>query len=84
MNPSPYDRTASFLLARYRRSPLAAVSIVLVLLWAIWTAYEVFRTPEGFGGWYLELRDFVGITGSGVILVAGIVWLVGLARNEGS
>jgi hypothetical protein len=55
-----------------------------VVLWAIWTAYEVFPTPGGFGGWYLELRDFVGITGSGVILVAGIVWLVGLVRDGGS
>jgi hypothetical protein len=55
-----------------------------VVLWAIWTAYEVFPTPGGFGGWYLEFRAFVGITGSGVILVAGIVWLVGLVRDGGS
>jgi hypothetical protein len=84
MNPSPYDRTASFLRGRYRRSPLAAVSLVLVVLWAIWTAYELFGTSEGFGGWYLELRDFVGVTASGVILIAGIVWLVGLAGDAGS
>jgi hypothetical protein len=61
---------------------VAAVGLVLALLWAIWTAYEVFRTPEG--GWYFELRDVVEITGSGLILIAGIVWLVGLVRSDGS
>jgi hypothetical protein len=81
VNPSPYDRTASFLRARYRRSPPAAVGLALALLWAIWTAYEVFRTPEGFGGWYFELREVVSITGSGLILIAGIVWLLGLVRD---
>jgi hypothetical protein len=81
VSPSPYDRTAVFLAARYRRSPAAAVGLVLALLWAIWTAYEVFRTPEGFGGWYFELRGVVSITGSGLILIAGIVWLLGLVRD---
>jgi hypothetical protein len=81
VNHSPYDRSVTFLRGRYRRHPAAAVAIGLSVLWAIWVIYYVVDHRQGIG-WYLLVRDVVSEIGTGVLLSAGVVWLVGLVFDE--
>jgi hypothetical protein len=77
VSPSPYDRFAAFLRGRYQRHPAAAVGMGMALLWAIWVIYYVLDHRQG-AGWYLLVRGAVSEIGAGVLLAAGVVWLVGL------
>jgi hypothetical protein len=77
VNPSPFDRTVAFLRGRYQRHPAAAIAIGLSMLWAIWVIYYIVDHHQGFG-WYLLVQNAVSEIGSGVLLAAGFVWLVGL------
>lgn len=49
----------------------------MALLWAIWVIYYVLDHRQG-AGWYLLVRGAVSEIGAGVLLAAGVVWLVGL------
>lgn len=81
MMQSPYDRTAAFLRARYRRNPVAFCAVVLAAAWAVWTLYEVFseRSPLG---WYEQARVVILEVGNGLIVAAGVVWLVTVVRRD--
>lgn len=81
MSPSPYDRTAAFIGARYRRSPVAFCAFALAAAWALWTLYEVLSTSSSGFGWYLRAREVIGETGSGLIVAVGVVWLVDIVRG---
>ena len=81
MSPSPYDRSAEFLRGRYQRHPAAAIATGLSMLWAIWVIYYMVDHRQGFG-WYLLVRDAVSEIGSGVLLAAGVVWLVSLVFDD--
>lgn len=81
MNPSPYDRSRAFLRGRYQRHPAAAIGMGLALLWSIWVIYYLVDHREG-AGWYLLVRGAVSEIGSGVLLAAGFVWLVGLVFDD--
>jgi hypothetical protein len=43
--------------------------------------YYVVDHRQGIG-WYLLVRDVVSEIGTGVLLAAGVVWLVGLVFDE--
>jgi hypothetical protein len=77
VSPSPYDRSATFLRGRYQRHPAAAIAMAMAVLWAIWVIYYVLDHRQGVG-WYLLVRGVVSEIGTGVLLAAGVVWLVGL------
>ncbi len=81
MTQPPYDRTAAFIATRYRRSPVAFCAVVLAAAWALWTLYEVLLTGPSVD-WYLRARTAVSAIGSGLIVAAGIVWLVGILRSD--
>ena len=81
MSQSPYDRTAAFIGARYRRNPVAFSAFVLAAAWALWTLYEVLSTSSSGFGWYLRARDVIEETGDGLIVAVGLVWLVGIVRG---
>ena len=81
MSQSPYDRSAAFIGARYRRNPVAFCAFLLAAAWMLWTLYEVLSaSPSGFG-WYLRAREVIAETGGGLIVAAGVVWLVGVVRG---
>jgi hypothetical protein len=81
MTQSPYDRTAAFLSARYRRNPVAFCAVVLAAAWAVWTIYEVLSVPSSGFGWYLRARETISEVGSGLIVAAGVVWLIEIMRG---
>jgi hypothetical protein len=80
VSPSPSDRTVAFLRGRYQRHPGAAIGIGLSVLWAIWVIYYIadHRDNVDSFGWFPLVAQAVGEIGSGVLLAAGVVWLVGL------
>ena len=82
MSQSPYDRSAAFIGARYRRNPVAFCALVLAALWTLWTLYDVLSGPSVDVGWYLRARDVVEQTGFGLIIAAGVVWLVDIVRGD--
>src|SRR5207244_12999724 len=87
VNPSPFDRTVAFIRRRYRGDPVAAVGIALVVLWAAWVVvyllehrHYTFRvvgtqTVSGDISWYTTVGNAITEIGSGVVVVAGVVWL---------
>jgi hypothetical protein len=81
MSQSPYDRTAAFIGARYRRNPLAFCAFALAAAWALWTVYELLSAPSSGVGWYLRAREVIEAIGPGVIVAAGTVWLVDVMRG---
>jgi hypothetical protein len=81
VNPSPYDRTVAFIAARYRRSPVAFCAVILAAAWAVWTLYEVLSASSAGVGWYLQARAVLEEVGSGLIVAAGVVWLLGVMRD---
>ena len=82
MTQSPYDRTAAFISARYRRNPVAFCAVVLAAAWALWTLYEVLSAPSSGFGWYLQAREVILEVGNGLIVAAGVVWLVEVMRRH--
>jgi hypothetical protein len=82
MSQSPYDRTAAFVGTRYRRNPVAFCAFVLAAAWTLWTLYEVLSlSPSGLG-WYERGREVIAETGSGLIVAAGVAWLVDIVRGR--
>jgi hypothetical protein len=79
---SPYDRTAAFVRSRYRRSPVALCAVVLAAAWALWTGYEVLSAPSSVFGWYEQARVVILEVGYGLIVAAGVVWLVEAVRRD--
>ncbi|HEV8155096.1 MAG TPA: hypothetical protein VGP67_06160 [Gaiellales bacterium] len=82
MSQSPYDRSAAFVSGRYRRNRVAFCALVLAVVWAVWTLYEVATGPAGSFGWYLRAREAITQIGSGLIVAAGVVLLVDLIRAD--
>ena len=82
MTQSPYDRTAAFIRTRYRRNPVAFCAIVLAVAWALWTLYEALSAPSSGIGWYLLARVAIIEIGSGLIVAAGVAWLVEVMRGD--
>ena len=82
MSQSPYDRTAAFIRSQYPRSSIAFCALVLVAAWTLRTLYEVLSGPSVGVGWYFEVRTVISEAGSGLILAAGVVWLVDRARGD--
>jgi hypothetical protein len=80
MSQSPYDRTAALIGDRYRRNPIAFCALALVAAWALWTIYEVLTGPAGVG-WWLQAREVIETIGSGLIVAAGVVWLLDVVRG---
>jgi hypothetical protein len=81
VNSSSYDRTLAFLRGRYQRHPAAAIAMGLSMLWSIWVIYYVVD-HRGGAGWYLLLRGAISEIGTGVLLAAVFVWLVGLVFDD--
>lgn len=94
MNPSPYDRTAAFIRERYRGDPVAAVGMALVMLWAAWVVVYLVehrhytlrvvgtQTFSGDVSWYSIVGNAISEIGSGVVVVAGVVWLLGIVTHD--
>ncbi len=77
MNPSPYDRMVAFIRDRYRRVPVATVGIGIAVLWSVWVVYwYVDHRSFSHFGWYLWVQEAVRDIGAGVVLVAGVIWLI--------
>ena len=81
MSQSPYDRTAAFVGARYRRNPVAFCGFVLAAAWTLWTLYEVLSRSSSGVGWYLRVREVFEESGDGLIVATGVVWLIGVVRG---
>jgi hypothetical protein len=82
MSQSPYDRSASFVRGRYRRNPVAFCALVLAVVWALWTLYEVASGPGGSFGWYLRAREAISQIGTGLVVAAGVVLLLDVIRAD--
>jgi hypothetical protein len=57
--------------------------MVASLLWAAWVIYYILnhRDASEFG-WFLLARTAVSEIGSGVLLAAGVVWLVRVVTGD--
>jgi hypothetical protein len=82
MTQSPYDRTAAFISTRYRRNPVAFCAVVLAVAWALFTFYEVVSAPSSGFGSSLQAREVILEVGNGLIVAAGVVWLVEVMRHD--
>jgi len=78
MNPSPYERTSAFIRGR---DPVAIAGIALAAAWAVWVIYYLLDHRHGFA-WFLLASDAVSEIGAGVLLVAGLVWLIGIVSDN--
>ncbi len=95
MTPSPYDHTVAFIKRSDPRSRAAVIGLILAAAWSIWVVYYLLEHRDSTGttiisggtvvhsvDWFNLARDAVGEIGSGVLLMAGIVWLVGLVPDD--
>jgi hypothetical protein len=79
---SPYDRTAAFLRALYRRDPVVFCAIAFAAVWTAWTIYEFATGRMADLGWFLRTREAIGEIGSGLIIAAGVIWISDLLRRS--
>jgi hypothetical protein len=77
MSPSPYERTSAFI---RRRDSVAIVGITLATAWAVWVVFYLLDHRRGID-WFLLARGAVSEIGAGVLLVAGLVWLIGIVSD---
>ncbi len=77
MQPSPYDRTMARLRAGFRRSPVAFPATLLAFAWIALNVYEMAVHRNRFAlGWFDAVSQTISLSAIGVLLLAGIVWLV--------